>query len=98
MEGEHLVVSCILSVNGQTIATHALIDSRVSDLDVRTLYGGGRWCRRRMRGADGDERRRRMKDIPTGKLGPAGSRISFVYIEVPYSCTNKIKHPIIYII
>ena len=27
MEGEHLVVSCILSVNGQTIATHALIDS-----------------------------------------------------------------------
>jgi len=68
----------------------------VSDLDVRTLYGGGRWCRRRMRGADGDERRRRMKDIPTGKLGPAGSRISFVYIEVPYSCTNKeIKQPII---
>jgi len=51
-----------------------------------------------MRGADGDERRRRMKDIPTGKLGPAGSRISFVYIEVPYSCTNKIKQPIIYII
>ena len=61
----------------------------MSDLDVRTLYGGGRWCRRRMRGADGDERRRRMKDIPTGNLGPAGSRISFVYIEVPYSCTNK---------
>ena len=27
MEGEHLVVSCILSFNGQTIATHALIDS-----------------------------------------------------------------------
>ena len=27
MEGEHLVVSCILSVNGQTIATHALNDS-----------------------------------------------------------------------
>jgi len=27
MEGEHLVVSCILSVNGQTIATHTLIDS-----------------------------------------------------------------------
>jgi len=27
MEGEHLVVSCILSVNGQTIATNALIDS-----------------------------------------------------------------------
>jgi hypothetical protein len=27
MEGEHLVVSCTLSVNGQTIATHALIDS-----------------------------------------------------------------------
>jgi len=27
MEGEHLVVSWILSVNGQTIATHALIDS-----------------------------------------------------------------------
>jgi len=27
MEGEHLVVSCILSVNGHTIATHALIDS-----------------------------------------------------------------------
>jgi hypothetical protein len=27
MEGDHLVVSCTLSVNGQTIATHALIDS-----------------------------------------------------------------------
>jgi len=27
MEGEHLVVSCTLSVNGHTIATHALIDS-----------------------------------------------------------------------
>jgi len=39
-----------------------------------------------------------MKDIPTGKLRPAGSRISFVYIKVPYSCTNKIKQPIIYII
>jgi len=71
---------------------------QMSDLDVRTLYGGGRWCRRRMRGAGGDERRRRMKDIPTGKLGPAGSRILFVYIEVPYSCTKKIKQPIIYII
>jgi len=45
-----------------------------------------------MRGADGDERRRRMKDIPTGKLGPAGSQISFVYIEVPYSCTNKLSN------
>jgi len=33
-----------------------------------------------------------MKDIPTGKLGPAGSRISFVYIEVPYSCTNKLSN------
>jgi len=65
------------------------VRGEVSDLDVRTLYGGGRWCRRRMRVADGDERRRRMKDIPTGKLGPAGSRISFVYIEVPYFCTNK---------
>jgi len=27
MEGEHLVVSCTLSVNGHTIATHGLIDS-----------------------------------------------------------------------
>jgi len=27
IEGEHLVVSCTLSVNGHTIATHALIDS-----------------------------------------------------------------------
>ena len=27
MEGEHLVVSCVLSVDNQTIATHALIDS-----------------------------------------------------------------------
>jgi len=44
---------------------------KVSDLDVRFLYGGGRWRRRGMRGADGDERRRRMKDIPTWKLGPA---------------------------
>jgi len=64
----------------------------VSDLNVRTLNGGGRWCRRRMRGADRDERRRRMNDIPTGKLGPAGSQISFVYIEVPYSCTNKLSN------
>ena len=47
------------------------LNAWLSDLDVWFLYGGGRWCRRRMRGADGDERRRRMKDIPTGKLGPA---------------------------
>jgi hypothetical protein len=29
------------------------LDAELSDLDVRILYGGGRWCRRRMRGADG---------------------------------------------
>ena len=32
MEGEHMVVSCILSVNGQTIATHALIDSGATEI------------------------------------------------------------------
>jgi len=34
MEGEHLVVSCILSVNGQIIATQAQMDSGVTGIAI----------------------------------------------------------------
>jgi len=47
------------------------VQGEVSHLDIRFLYGGGRWCRRRMRGTDRDERHRQMKDIPMGKLAIA---------------------------